>query len=62
MCKCAEQVSKKLEKEVGYGLDLAFVLSKPVRTYPRIAVNSRRKRSQVIVPTYCPFCGKKYPK
>jgi hypothetical protein len=62
MCDCATKVNDVLEKEKGYGLDLAFTVAPgPVRVFPQIKLDKKAKH-RVLTPTFCPFCGVRYPK
>lgn len=63
MCKCATKHDAKL-REHNVMLDTTFMLSSG-RVYPTIATikidKKNRARPPRVIPTYCPFCGVKYP-
>lgn len=69
MCNCIEEVSEKL-KPHGCGLDVPLIIPRDakapmppakvaVRTY-RLDFN-KRKTPALVVASFCPFCGEKYP-
>lgn len=67
MCECFDKVQKLLAKQ---GDELAYTLQfaggKYIKPFPIIETQrknaKRRARSSTrLVPTFCPFCGKKYP-
>jgi len=66
MCKCIETVEKKLA-EFHAGLQVTHVMAKGrFLTFPVIGTEKtptapRGTRPKTMLPTYCPFCGKKYP-
>ena len=70
MCNCLEEINEKYKEHTGD--EYAGVYSIYTLTYvtPRIEAHHRFKKKdgtlidrtviEAIVPTYCPFCGKKY--
>lgn len=67
-CKCVDEVNALLRKEKGFELDVAFTI--PFRkgeksvTYPQLKLRrpmgGKLPKGEVLTPTFCPFCGKKY--
>ncbi len=70
-CDCIKEIEKCLEKETGdpnVMLDVTFNIKG--KMYPAIHYFLRKKRKdgslglqqirEIIVPTFCPFCGEKY--
>lgn len=68
-CDCLEKVNQGLKKEgantqvtghvtIDFGKGRATII-------PALAVEKadpkRREKPRAVLPTYCPFCGKKYP-
>lgn len=62
MCNCIDKVNKLLAKK-NTKLDFIFTLGK-ISKYPKIStikVDGKIKSGPVtMIPSYCPFCGKKY--
>jgi hypothetical protein len=66
MCDCMELVDKDLAQ---HGVQLnSNILSEPRRAIlqtipltPKPGEKRRRRRPPVVLATYCPFCGTKYP-
>lgn len=68
MCNCMERVNEKL-KERNTKLSVSFCLSRDLSemdAMPMIQVEKvdRKLRTKPIsvIPTFCPFCGVKYPR
>jgi hypothetical protein len=65
-CDCISELNKQLaEKPEKAELEIAFNLAG--QTYPYMSATYQKKSGRgfrtmhvVVVPTYCPFCGKKY--
>jgi len=62
-CACVENVNKELAKQ-NEQLDLVFRMGTPEGVYPIVATmkldTTKRTKRRVLVPTFCPFCGRKY--
>lgn len=65
MCKCIGQINKEL-LALGKGeMRLAITIPFSGPCYPYIYAEYKKGRGsakQTIIPAYCPFCGKAYPK
>lgn len=68
MCNCVKLVSDALKEtntELATELCINFATRKTT-IWPVIATRKRdtkkREAAKTLFPTYCPFCGKKYPK
>jgi len=68
-CKCAEKVNDLL-REQGYELVLSYLFNRKgrdvgtavvIETGKLLGFQGRRKK-QTLIATFCPFCGKQYPK
>lgn len=69
-CTCLQQINEALAKDekqntvVGNSLILNFKTGRE-RVVVEIATYKRDSRSRVkkrgMIPTFCPFCGKRYP-
>lgn len=63
MCDCIKDVSEKL-KERNTRLAIAFCFSSPherLMIATEVVEKKRGARATVVFPTFCPFCGEKYP-
>lgn len=73
MCGCLDKVEeevKKQTKDENACVDFALVFGTEARMYPRISysyqkrnkvgVMAKKKYEGTLLPTYCPWCGKKY--
>ena len=65
MCNCIKQLNEILaEKNTEF--DLIFTLGKVQKEYLKIStikINKKIRNGPVaMIPSYCPFCGKKYIK
>ncbi len=63
-CSCIEQMDELLKKE-SLSLELVFSISGKVwpgifATNEDVRKKGGRKIRKIMVPTYCPWCGKKY--
>ena len=71
MCNCIEEINKRIKEQTKD--DMAFIESVFVSTLsevPKISfrynarkkdgTKSKNKTEQIIIPTFCPFCGVKY--
>lgn len=60
-CNCVKTISKELDERNGK-LDLTYTMNGG--EFPTIMVSKKDKKNRtrppVVVPTYCPFCGKEY--
>lgn len=68
MCDCVKLVGEAL-KETNTELAIEFRINFETRKtsiWPTIATRKRdsknREAAKKLFPTFCPFCGKKYPK
>lgn len=68
MCTCMTKVNESL-KEHNTRLATSFVITKDLRgmdCLPLLQVakieTRSRKRPMNVIPTFCPFCGEKYPR
>lgn len=63
MCKCATRLDEKL-KPFNYQLSRNLLEGDAAPALIEIAKVDRKKRtpSHSLVASYCPFCGKAYPK
>jgi hypothetical protein len=63
MCKCASKLNEKI-KPMNYALSRNLFEGDAAPALIEIAKIDRKKRtaSMSLVASYCPFCGKKYPK
>lgn len=67
MCNCIETVNAKLAPEHRLDATLAIMpgqVAKPLiglRRCDRGSLETRRNKPSFMVPTFCPFCGEKYP-
>lgn len=70
MCNCIDEFNKRIRKNTGdavAGVTLSFGMA---YCYPRIELTYRRKKQDgtlskristgILVPGFCPMCGKKY--
>jgi hypothetical protein len=67
MCNCIEDMNGKLAELNGkLSLTIGFSFDgSPSRAYPTIDVekiNKRGKKPPIALPSYCPFCGERYPR
>ncbi len=65
MCGCVAKVNKALEPENVILDTIWSIQDGNSRVYPQIKVEKREPRGpkpKKLIPIYCPFCGKKYPK
>lgn len=65
MCNCIEITNKALvEKDLNTQLSIAFSLKPEVPHKVIIATEKidqkNRKKPITLIPSFCPFCGKKY--
>jgi hypothetical protein len=73
VCNCLDKVIKGVKEQTGdedATVDWTVVFSNPVRYLPRIEYTYRKKNKNglfqkriekgTMIPTYCPWCGKKY--
>lgn len=73
MCKCLETVIQRVKEQTGDDeatVDWTMVFGEPMRYYPRMTYTYRKKskvgvfqqkvHEGTLIPTYCPWCGKKY--
>lgn len=60
-CNCIEEVNKKLA-ERGDELDLSFDLmaGKSFLVLKTVRLKGKRGKPLLMLPSFCPFCGKKY--
>jgi hypothetical protein len=67
MCDCIKDMDAKLADlngkiavTIGFGFD--GTSSGPYPTIEVEKINKRGKRPPVALPSYCPFCGERYPR
>lgn len=73
MCDCLNKVEHAMKNNLPNKLDISMnvLFDMKGNTYPEISYQYHRKKRDGkpekkvstgnIIPTYCPFCGKKYP-
>jgi hypothetical protein len=71
MCDCIKKIDESLKNE-GYTLDCTFPIDKLGSEKPILRTSklvgwkpepgAPKRRSIVLVPNFCPFCGKPYEK
>lgn len=68
MCDCKERVNEKL-KDRNTRLSVSFCLSSDLSEADAMLMiqtekldKQKRTRAMPVIPTFCPFCGVKYPR
>lgn len=68
MCECNARVNEKL-KERNTRLAVSFCLSSDLSEADALLMiqtekldKGSRGKPQIVIPTFCPFCGVKYPR
>jgi hypothetical protein len=65
-CKCIDKLNRELEKDER-NARLELTLTMDGKAYPYMSATYRKGKQikehhLTIVPSFCPFCGKKYEK
>lgn len=63
MCDCISKLDEKLKEQVNESAEMAVTLTFDGKCYPYMYCEykqGKRKKTQAIIPSHCPFCGKKY--
>lgn len=59
-CNCISEVNAKLSESNGELLMTFWPVSRPLLETQKLDTK-KRVRPPLVVPTFCPFCGEKYP-
>lgn len=71
MCNCLEEINEKYREQTGDNYaGVCSIFSFDFGSLPKLEAHHRFKKkdgtlinrniTETIIPTYCPFCGKKY--